>query len=312
MVGLLEQYLRHRSIVIVDSIIERGECDFVEDLAAELPLQAIAEIMGVPQEDRRLLFSWSNRMIGVDDPEYGADDSRDDSTIAAAELYGYVNGLAQLRRGDPRDDIVTKLINAEIDGDKLTELEFDMFMLLLTVAGNETTRNTTAWGMHALMQHPDSYAAMRDTLDDTKRFNAAIEEMLRWASPVLHFRRTASEDTVIAGQPIAEGDKIVMWYASANRDEEVFDDPYTFDIGRDPNDHVAFGAGGSHFCLGANLARMELRVIFREILERIPDMRETGEPEMLRSNFIGGIKHLPVAYSPGRRVDPSPLAGTRS
>jgi cholest-4-en-3-one 26-monooxygenase len=309
MIGLLEQYLRHRSVLIVDNIIERGECDFVEDLASELPLQAIAEIMGVPQEDRKLLFSWSNRMIGIDDPEYAADD---DGTVASAELYAYVNELAKQRRSDPRDDIVTKLINAEVEGDKLSELEFDMFMLLLTVAGNETTRNTTAWGMNALMQNPESYAALRANLDDPKRFNMAIEEILRWASPVLYFRRTATEDTVVRDQPIAKGDKIVMWYVSANRDEEVFEDPYTFDIERDPNEHVAFGGGGVHFCLGANLARMELRVIFREILDRLPDIRPAGEPVMLRSNFIGGIKHLPVTFSPGTRVNPAPLTGART
>jgi cholest-4-en-3-one 26-monooxygenase len=308
MVGLLEQYLRHRSVLIVDNIIERGECDLVEDLAAELPLQAIAEIMGVPQEDRKLLFAWSNRMIGVNDPEYGADEAM----TASAELYAYVNELAKRRRRDPRDDIVTKLINAEVDGDKLSELEFDMFMMLLTVAGNETTRNTTAWGMHALMQHPDEYEAMRASLDDSERLNRAIEEILRWASPVLHFRRTASEDTLIHGQPVAQGDKVVMWYVSANRDEEIFADPYTFDIQRDPNDHVAFGGGGVHFCLGANLARMELRVIFHEILDRFADMRLAGEPEMLRSNFISGMKHLPVTFSPGNRVNPGPLSTARS
>jgi cholest-4-en-3-one 26-monooxygenase len=304
MIGLLEQYLRHRSVVIVDNIIERGSCDLVEDLAAELPLQAIAEIMGVPQEDRRLLFAWSNRMIGADDPEYATEDA----SVAAAELYLYVNELAKSRRSDPRDDIVTKLINAEIDGDRLSELEFDMFMLLLTVAGSETTRNAITWGMHALMQHPDSYAAMRDALDDEARFNAGVEEVLRWASPVLHFRRTATEDTAIAGQSISKGDKVVMWYVSANRDEDVFEDPYVFDIARDPNDHIVFGGGGNHFCLGANLARMELRLMLREILVRIPDMRPAGVPEMLRSNFIGGIKHLPVSYTPAGRVQPAPVA----
>jgi cholest-4-en-3-one 26-monooxygenase len=301
MVGLLEQYLQHRSVLIVDNIIERGACDFVEDLAAELPLQAIAEIMGVPQEDRRLLFDWSNRMIGVDDPEHASDDG----TVASAELYAYVNDLAKRRRTDPRDDIVTKLINAEVEGEKLSELEFDMFMVLLTVAGNETTRNSTSWGMQALMQHPDAYAEMRQSLDDPKRFNVAIEEILRWASPVLHFTRAATEDTVVHGQPIAKGEKVAMWYVSANRDDDVFSDPFSFDIHREPNDHVAFGGGGAHFCLGANLARMELRLIFREILQRLPDMRPAGRPEMLRSNFIGGIKHLPVTYTPGKRVKPA-------
>jgi cholest-4-en-3-one 26-monooxygenase len=304
MIGLLEQYLRHRAILIVDNIIERGACDFVVDLASELPLQAIAEIMGVPQEDRKLLFEWSNRMIGIDDPEYAADS--DDGTVASAELYMYVNELAKQRRADPRDDIVTKLINAEIAGDKLSELEFDMFMLLLTVAGNETTRNTTAWGMWALMQNPEQYQAL--TRDVDGKLDHAIEEILRWASPVYHFRRTALADTEVAGQPIKKDDKVVIWHISANRDESVFDDPYTFDIERWPNEHVAFGGGGPHFCLGANLARMELRLIFREILERIPDMRLTGEAQMLRSNFIGGVKHLPVAYTAGARKNPTPVA----
>jgi len=301
MIGLLEQYLRHRSTLIVDNIIQRGTCDFVVDLASELPLQAIAEIMGVPQEDRRLLFEWSNKMIGIDDPEYASDDS----TEASTQLYLYVNELAKQRRSDPRDDIVTKLINAEVAGDSLSELEFDMFMLLLTVAGNETTRNTTAWGMWALMQHPEQYAALCANPD---MLNPAIEEILRWASPVYHFRRTALADTEIHGQPVAKGDKVVMWHISANRDEQVFDDPYTFDITRDPNEHVAFGGGGPHFCLGANLARMELRLIFSEILSRIPDMKIAGEPQILRSNFIGGVKHLPVTYTPGVKVNPEPVA----
>jgi cholest-4-en-3-one 26-monooxygenase len=265
-------------------------------------LQAIAEIMGVPQEDRKLLFEWSNRMIGIDDPEYATDDS----TVASAELYMYVNELAKQRRSDPRDDIVTKLINAEIDGDRLSELEFDMFMLLLTVAGNETTRNTTSWGMWALMQNPEQYKALREDLDG--KLDRAVEEILRWASPVYHFRRTATADAEIHGQPIAKGDKVVIWHISANRDEAVFDDPFQFDIERWPNEHVAFGGGGPHFCLGANLARMELRLIFREVLERIPDMRLTAEPQLLRSNFIGGVKHMPVAFTAGARKEPEPVA----
>ncbi|MFN8026059.1 MAG: cytochrome P450 [Acidimicrobiia bacterium] len=297
MIGVLEQYLRNRATLIVDNVIERGECDFVVDLASELPLQAIAEIMGVPQEDRKLIFEWSNAMVGADDPEFAA--SPDEAMTASAQLYAYANDLAKQRRVDPRDDIVTKLINAEIEGDQLSELEFDMFMLLLAVAGNETTRNTTAWGMWALMQHPDQYAALRGDMDNL--LGPAVEEILRWASPVMYFRRTATCDTEIAGQEIREGDKVLMWHISANRDEDVFDDPFRFDITRDPNDHVAFGGGGHHFCLGANLARAELRFIFEEVLERIPDMRAAAPPDILRSNFIGGIKHLPVTFTPGAR-----------
>ena len=301
MIGLIEQYLKHRAVLIVDNIIERGSCDFVDDLAAELPLQAIAEIMGVPQEERRMLFDWSNRMIGIDDPEF----ANDDGAAASMELFMYSNGLAKARREDPRDDIVTKLINAEVDGDKLSELEFDMFMMLLTVAGNETTRNTTAWGMWALMQNPEQYAALCADIDG--KLDRAIEEILRWATPVYHFRRTAMTDTQISGQEIKQGDKVVIWHTSADRDESVFTDPFQFDIERWPNEHIAFGGGGPHFCLGANLARMELKLIFREILERIPDMLLTAEPSILRSNFIGGIKHMPVTFAAGARKNPGAI-----
>lgn len=301
MIGLIEQYLQHRAILIVDNIIERGSCDFVDDLAAELPLQAIAEIMGVPQEERRMLFDWSNRMIGMDDPEY----ANNDGAEASMELFLYSNNLAKARRDDPRDDIVTKLINAEIDGDRLSEIEFDMFMMLLTVAGNETTRNTTSWGMWALMQNPEQYAALRNDIDG--KLDHAIEEILRWATPVYHFRRTANEDTEIAGQEVKANDKVVIWHTSANRDESVFDDPFRFDIERWPNEHIAFGGGGPHFCLGANLARMELKLIFREILERIPDMKMVSEPSLLRSNFIGGVKHMPVTYTPGVKKNPGAI-----
>jgi cholest-4-en-3-one 26-monooxygenase len=243
MIGLLEKYLQHRAILIVDNIIERGSCDFVVDLASELPLQAIAEIMGVPQEDRMMLFDWSNRMIGLDDPEY----ANEDGAAASGELFMYVNELGKQRASDPRDDIVTKLINSEIEGDRLSELEFDMFMMLLTVAGNETTRNTTSWGMWALMQNPDQYAALAGDMDG--KIDNAIEEILRWATPVYHFRRTATDDTVIGDKEIKKGDKVVMWHISADRDEEVFDDPYQFNIERFPNEHIAFGGGGQHFAL---------------------------------------------------------------
>ncbi len=303
MVSLLEQHLQAKAVSIVDNIIERGECDFVEDLASELPLQAIAEIMGVPQEDRRLLFQWSNALIGADDPEYAKNNDGDgnEAMSAAAQLYAYVNQLAKDRHADPREDIVTKLINAEIDGDKLSELEFDMFMLLLTVAGNETTRNTTAWGMWGLLQHPEELARIKADLDNPTTLNGAIEEVVRWASPVYHFRRTATEDVEMYGQEIKANDKVVIWYISANRDEDVFTDPYRFDATRSPNPHIAFGGGGPHFCLGANLARMELRLIFREILERLDDIQLVGQPELLRSNFVGGIKHMPVTFKAGKR-----------
>jgi cholest-4-en-3-one 26-monooxygenase len=297
MIGLLEQHLRYRAELIVDNIIERGSCDLVTDVAAELPLQAIAEIMGVPQDERHLLFAWSNRMIGADDPEYAS--SPTEGREAAAELAAYVNELARQRRAEPRDDIVTKLINAEIDGDRLSEAEFDLFMLLLTIGGNETTRYTTSAGVLALLQHPGQHRLLSEEFDN--RLDPAVEEFLRWATPVYMFRRTATVDTELRGQSIAAGDKVVEWYVSANRDEEVFEDPFRFDITRSPNPQVAFGGGGPHFCLGANLARMQLRIIFREIVERMPDLRATGPAEMLRATFISGVKHLPVAFSPGPR-----------
>lgn len=306
MIGLIEAHLAYRAELIVDSVIERGECEFVTEVAAELPLQAIAEIMGVPQEERHLLFEWSNRLIGADDPEYNKDPAnKADATDAATELYLYASALGEARRNDPRDDIVSKLINAEVDGDKLTAEEFEMFMLLLAVAGNETTRNATAHGMHALMANPDQLAKLRD---HPELMPSAVDEVLRWSSPVLYFRRTATRDVELHGKTIKAGDKVAMWFVSGNRDETVFEDPFRFDIERTPNDHVAFGGGGAHFCLGANLARMELRLIFEQIVSRLSDVRPAGEPERLRSNFIGGIKHLPVAFTPGERVHPVPAA----
>ena len=306
MIGLIETYLRHRTILVVDEVIERGECDFVVDLASELPLQAIAEIMGVPQEDRQKRCKWSNQMIGIDDPEYQTDDNR----AAAIELFAYSNALAAQRREDPRDDIVTALINAEIDDGeggltRLNEFEFDAFMLLLAVAGNETTRNATAHGMWALMSNPDQFELLKENRQEL--LPTAVDEIVRYGSPVMHFRRTATEDTEIGGQPIRKGDKVVMWHISANRDEREFVDPDRFDVTRSPNHHVGFGGGGAHFCLGANLARMELNLVFDEICRRLPDIRATGEPDWLRSNFIAGIKHLPVAFTPGERVNPGPL-----
>ena len=302
MIGLIEQHLAYRAELIVDQVIERGSCEFVTELAAELPLQAIADIMGVPQEERHLLFDWSNRLVGSDDPEYNKDpDNSAHALTAATELYLYANALGEARRVDPRDDIVTRLINAEIDGDKLTSEEFELFIMLLAVAGNETTRNATAHGMHAFMTYPDQFAKLRA---NPELLPSAIEEVLRWSSPVLYFRRQATVDVQIRDKQIKAGDKIAMWFVSGNRDEEVFDDPFTFDIERTPNEHIAFGGGGAHFCLGANLARLELRLLFEQLAKRTPDMRIAGEVERLRSNFIGGIKHIPVEFTPGPRLHP--------
>jgi len=292
-VGRLEERIRELTNEIVDKVSEKGSCDFVVDIAAELPLQVIAEVMGVPMEDRHKVFDWSNRMIGAEDPEYAV--APEAAMEASMELYAYANRLAAEKRANPSDDIISVLLQAEVDSERLSELEFDLFFLLLSVAGNETTRNLIAHGMLALIEHPDQ----RDKLlRDPSLLAGAVEEMLRFGTPVMHFRRTASRPTEIAGQSIAEGDKVVIWYISANRDETVFPDPHRFDVERSPNEHVAFGGGGPHFCLGANLARLEIRAMFEEVLRRLPDMELAGPAERLRSNFINGIKHMPVTFTP--------------
>jgi cholest-4-en-3-one 26-monooxygenase len=210
-------------------------------------------------------------------------------------LYAYSHELFDKKRAEPHEDLMSVLTRIEVEGEKLSDLELDLFFLLLCVAGNETTRNLIGHGQLALMQHPDQRAKL---LANPELQSGAVEEMLRWGTPVMHFRRTASRDTEIGGQAVDEGDKVVIWYTSANRDETVFDDPYTFDIMRSPNQHVAFGGGGPHFCLGANLARLEIRIMFESLLTRIPDMEIAGDVERLRSNFINGIKHLPVSFTP--------------
>jgi cholest-4-en-3-one 26-monooxygenase len=276
-------------VALIDAVIEKGQCDFVVDVAAELPLQVIAELIGVPMEDRHKIFDWSNRMIGSEDPEYLV--SADKVQEAQVEMFMYANQLAAERRKEPRDDIVTTLLNAEIDGDKLSEMDFNLFFLLLAVAGNETTRNAIAHGMHAFLQNPDQYELL---VDDPSLVDSATEEILRWASPVMYFRRNVTADVELRGEQIKAGDKVAIYYISANRDEEIFDEPFTFDVRRDPNPHIAFGGGGPHFCLGANLARMEIRVLFEELVQRVPKVDALGDAERLRSNFIAGIKHLPV------------------
>ena len=292
----LQDILALRARTIVDRIAAEGSCDFVSDVACELPLQAIAEFLGIPEDDRHMLFEWTNRLIGFDDPEFRTSD--EDGKAAAAEIYAYAQGLAEDRRANPRDDIVTALITAEVDGHRLSDLDFNLFFLLLVVAGNETTRNAISHAMLALIEHPDE---RRRLLDDPALLDSAIEEFLRWASPVMHFRRTATADTELHGQRITAGDRVVIWHISANRDEDVFPDPFTFDIGRTTDKggtQVAFGGGGAHYCLGANLARAEMKVMLRELLARIPDMALDGDIERLRSNFINGIKRMPVRYTP--------------
>jgi cholest-4-en-3-one 26-monooxygenase len=297
-VAALEPHIRDLANGIIDEVIEAGECDFVVDVAAELPLQVIAEMVGVPHEDRHKLFEWSNRLVGSEDPEYIVTDT--EIQAAQVEMFMYANELAAERRANPRDDIMTALLEAEVDGDRLTEMDFNLFFMLLTVAGNETTRNSISHGMQAFLDHPAEYEAL---VKDPTLINPATEEILRWASPVMFFRRNVTTDTEIRGQQIKAGDKVSIWYVSANRDEDVFDDPFRFDIRRDPNDHVAFGGGGPHHCLGANLARMEIRVLFEELTRRVATVERAGPAELLRSNFIGGIKHLPVRFPAGVRQE---------
>jgi cholest-4-en-3-one 26-monooxygenase len=298
MMNWIEPKVREACRKIVDAVAPHGECDFVRDVAAELPLVVIAEMLGVPLEDRQQLYDWSNRLMGFDDPEFQT--SMEDGKIAASEMYAYTNQLAETRRGSPREDLVSVLMNAEVDGEKLSELEFDLFVLLLAVAGNETTRNGISGGMLQLMDNPDQHARL---LADPSLVPSAIEEMLRTVTPVMHFRRTALVDTEIRGQKIREGDKVVVWYPSANRDETVFEDPDRFDVARTPNDHLAFGLG-QHFCLGANLARLEMRVMFEEILRRIPDVKLAGPERRRRSNFINGRKSMPVTFTPESAARP--------
>ncbi len=285
----LEPHVREICRKLVDGATAGGEGDFVTRVAAELPLLVIAELLGIPREERQMVFDWSNRLIGFDDPEFNT--TVEDSKLAAMEMYGYANQLAQSHHERPADDIVNILMNAEVDGERLTELEFDLFFLLLAVAGNETTRNLISGGMLNLIQS----GSWRTLRDDPSLLPTAVEEMLRTVSPVMHFRRTATRDVELHGQKIREGDKVVMWYISANRDEAMFPDPDRFDIRRTPNDHLAFGLG-QHFCLGANLARLEIRIMFEELVSRWREVELAGDVRRLRSNFINGIKQMPVRF----------------
>jgi cholest-4-en-3-one 26-monooxygenase len=287
----IEGHVRTAAKEIVDRVAPKGDIDFVTEVAADLPLIVIAELIGVPQEDRHKVFEWSNRMVGAEDPEYGADS---DPQQVAAELYAYAQGLADQRLADPGEDIVTLLLTGEVDGEKLDVLEFNVFFLLLAVAGNETTRNLITGGTLALLAHDDQ---REQFLSQPDVLASSVEEMLRYVSPVNYFRRTATRDTEIRDVPIKAGDKITLWYPAANRDPDQFPEPNAFDIDREPNDHVAFGGRGPHFCLGANLARYEINCMFEELRRILPDMELTGPVERLHMNLINGIKHMPVKFS---------------
>jgi cytochrome P450 len=287
---------------IIDEVAEKGECDFVNDLAAPLPMKVICEMVGVPEEDRRRIYELGNQMVGFDDPEFGDDDEVSvadrDYADASAEMFMYAAKLADMYGRNPTDNLASALLAAEVDGQKLSELEFNSFFLILAIAGNETTRTVTTNGMIDLIRHPDQ---RRRLIDDPSLIPTAVEEILRFNPAVHSFRRTAMEDVEIRGREIPAGSKIILWYPSVNRDEEIFDEPDRFDVGRYPNEHLAFGVG-EHFCLGSNLARMELREIFSGLMKRLPDIEFAEEPRRLRSNFINGVKEMRVTFTPTRKL----------
>ena len=295
-IATLESQIVERAAAIADAVCERGECEFVQDVAAQLPLQMICEMIGLPEADWQRMFELSNKMVGFDDPDLQA--TPEDGAIAAAEIYGYCDAIANDRRANPRDDLMTALVQAEVDGDRLDDLELNLFFVTLVVAGNETTRNLITHGALALIEHPEQADRLRA---DPSLYPSAVEEMLRWGSSIHNFRRTATRDTELGGKVIKQGDKVVIYYLAANRDPEVFADPHTFDIGRTPNDHVAFGGGGVHFCLGANLARSEIKAMIRQVVERMPNLQLDGEVDRMRSDFINGIKSMPVRFTPTPR-----------
>ena len=283
----LHDHLESRSHRIVKEIVERGgEGNFVEEVASELPLQAIAELLGVPLDDRKKLFDWSNQMMSYDDPDYDGDPE-----LASIEILGYFMAMAEERKADPQDDIVTKLIQADVSGHALSSDEFGYFVIMLTVAGNETTRNAITHGMNAFLDNPDQWELYKK-----ERPASAVDEIIRWATPVTVFQRTALRDVVVGEQKVEKGQRVGLFYASANHDEDVFTEPDTFDVMRSPNPHLGFGGNGAHYCIGANLARLEIDLIFNAIADHMPDIRKVSEPRRLRHGWINGIKDLQVSY----------------
>lgn len=285
----LEPRIRELCRQIVDRVLPRGECDFVTDIAGELPSCLIAELVGIPLDDGRKLYELTEVMHSADNAPAAAS--------AVAEMFAYSAGVRAAKRARPGQDLASVLLEAELDGSRLSDLEFDLFFLLLINAGGDTTRNLVASGMHALIDHPEQLAALRK---DRALRGGAIEEMLRFTTPVVQFQRTATRDTELRGVKIRAGEPVVIFYPSANRDEEVFADSDRFDIRRDPNPHVAFGGGGSHFCLGASLARLEIRCMFDELLDRLHDVEPNGSVERLHSWFINGPRRMPVRFRPAR------------
>ena len=294
MIAKAEGAVRERARRIVDAIAPKGQAEFVTEVADALPVAIICDMMGVPEGDRPKLLDLTNRLLAGGDKEFGG--TRESLMQAAAELRDYGLWLGKQRLAHPENDLATVLVHAEVDGEAMPPEDLGPFVLLLIAAGNETTRTAIIQGMWAFTQYPDEKRKWQADLDG--RSASAVEEIIRWASPVMHMRRTVTRDTTFAGVPMLKDQKIVMWYISANRDEKYFPEPYRFDVTRTPNEQGAFGTGGAHFCLGAHLARREVTAMFVELFRRLPDIRATAEPEKLRSNFIRGIKRLPVAFTP--------------
>ncbi len=292
----VEEQVARVAAEIVDDLAEAGECDFVPDVAARLPLQIICEMMGIPDSHYQEVFDQTNILLSAGDPEYVAEGTNvlDAFLNAGASLAGIMTELAAFRADEPGDDLTSALVHADIDGERLSHQELASFFVLLCAAGNETTRNAISHGLAALTDHPEQRQFWLSDLEGNTA--TAVEEIVRWSTPVIHFRRTVTTDGARLGDHVfSKGEKVVLWYNSANRDESVFDDPQRFDLSRHPNDHIGFGGPGPHYCLGAHLARREIGVMFRELLGRFPDIAATAPPERLRSNFINGIKHLPCS-----------------
>ena len=302
MLKQLEDQVQVAASEIVDDVAPIGECDFVTEVAAKLPLKIICDMMGIPKSDYDTVFTRSNIILGAGDPEYTPEGGNIAMALlnAGAELAQMMAELGQYRREHPSDDLTSALVNASVDGEGLSDAELGSFFILLVVAGNETTRNAISSGLEELTRHPDQRAIWMEDFEGVAP--VAVEEIVRWATPVNHMRRTALKDSDLNGHPVKQGDKFLMFYRSANRDEAVFENPYTFDLRRSPNDHVGFGGPGPHFCLGAHLARREITVMYRELFRRLPDIEMSAEPDRLLSNFINGIKHLPCTFTPRDRT----------
>ncbi len=295
--GLGDEVQRAASSVI-DDVIEKGECDFVTDIAAPFPIRIICDMMGIPESQHRFVFECTNVILGAADPEYVSDPQEIQAALlkAGADLVALMHDMRAHRLENPADDLTSALAHAEIDGDRLSDQELGSFFILLATAGNETTRNAISHGMKALCDYPDQHALWAADFEGLA--STAVEEIVRWSTPVIFMRRTTTRPVELGGQKLPENAKMILFYSSGNRDEDVFDEPFRFDLRRSPNEHVGFGGPGPHFCLGANLARREITIMFRELFTRLPDLRITGEPDRLASSFINGIKHMPCAFTP--------------